>query len=108
MKVNRASAMGLCFGVRDALEAAQNIEQPTAVTINGELVHNQQVLVQLQERGFQTLAEDEPRRVPQTSTVLVTAHGISERERRRLLAAGMQLSGRARIERKPRIAAARP
>jgi 4-hydroxy-3-methylbut-2-enyl diphosphate reductase len=47
--------------------------------------------VQLQEQGFQVRAEDRRQHVPSTSTVLVTAHGISERERGRLLAAGKQL-----------------
>jgi 4-hydroxy-3-methylbut-2-en-1-yl diphosphate reductase len=91
MKVIRASAMGLCLGVRDALEAARRVDQPAAVTINGELVHNQHVLVQLQERGFHMLAEDARQHVPTTSQVLITAHGISDRERSRLDAAGKRL-----------------
>jgi 4-hydroxy-3-methylbut-2-enyl diphosphate reductase len=91
MKVIRASAMGLCFGVRDALEAARDVERPGDVTIHGELVHNRQVLVQLAQRGFQMLPEDGRARVPATTTVLVTAHGVSDRERGRLAAAGKEL-----------------
>jgi 4-hydroxy-3-methylbut-2-enyl diphosphate reductase len=91
MQIIRASAMGLCFGVRDALQTARDVEQSADVTIHGELVHNQQVLVQLQAQGFQMLAEHERHLVPPTSTVLVTAHGISERERGRLLAEGKRL-----------------
>jgi 4-hydroxy-3-methylbut-2-enyl diphosphate reductase len=91
MRIIRASAMGLCFGVRDALETVATIQQPANVTIHGELVHNSHVLVQLQERGFQMCAEDERQHGASTSTVLVTAHGISDRERGRLLDAGKKL-----------------
>jgi 4-hydroxy-3-methylbut-2-enyl diphosphate reductase len=91
MEVIRASAMGMCFGVRDALRVAERIERPSDVTIHGELVHNPQVLVELETRGFHSLPEDEREVMPETASVLVTAHGISERERRRLTAAGKRL-----------------
>jgi 4-hydroxy-3-methylbut-2-enyl diphosphate reductase len=90
MQVLRADAMGMCFGVRDALAALGRIDDPAAVTMHGELVHNPEVLAMLDRRGFHR--QDEVRRgVPATPIVLVTAHGISERERRRLREAGKQL-----------------
>jgi 4-hydroxy-3-methylbut-2-en-1-yl diphosphate reductase len=91
MKVIRATEMGLCFGVRDALATAAAIEDPSGVTIYGELVHNRQVLVQLASQGFQTHAESERQNVPSSSTILVTAHGISDRSRDQLIAAGKTL-----------------
>lgn len=91
MKVIRASALGLCFGVRDALHVAASIEHPSDVTIHGELVHNKHVLVQLQNRGFQMRGESERQFMPATEAVLVTAHGISNRERARLTVAGKRL-----------------
>jgi 4-hydroxy-3-methylbut-2-enyl diphosphate reductase len=90
MRVIRAEAMGLCFGVRDALEAAAQVANPQHVTIRGELVHNEAVLVQLQTRGFGMIAESD-RAVPATGEVLITAHGISDRERRRLISEGKTL-----------------
>ena len=90
MRILRADEMGVCFGVRDALAAIARIAAPAEVTIHGELVHNPEVLAELDRRGFaQTPEGDRP--VPATPTVLVTAHGISERERARLHAAGKQL-----------------
>lgn len=91
MRVIRADALGLCFGVRDALRALERISDPQDVTVHGELVHNPQVLVQLQARGFRQTPEDERSAMPATSSVLVTAHGISDRERARLQGAGKQL-----------------
>lgn len=91
MQVIRAAAMGMCFGVRDALEVVHGIEQPETVTIHGELVHNPQVLVQLEELGFHRSNESGRRPIPQTPDVLITAHGISDRERERLKSAGKHL-----------------
>lgn len=91
MKVIRAQAMGMCFGVRDALQAAARIDRTEDVTIHGELVHNPLVLVQLQDRGFPMQAESRRQQLPPTWSVLVTAHGISDRERKRLTGAGKQL-----------------
>lgn len=91
MKVIRAEAMGLCFGVRDALNVARNVEDPQAVTIHGELVHNETVLIQLQQRGYRRTAEHHRNGLPESTNVLITAHGISNRERRRLEDAGKHL-----------------
>ncbi|MEZ6197558.1 MAG: 4-hydroxy-3-methylbut-2-enyl diphosphate reductase [Planctomycetota bacterium] len=90
MKILRAEAMGFCFGVRDALAATRSITDPGEVTIHGELVHNPTVAEELRRRGFASTEEDR-RAVPETPAVLVTAHGISQRERRRLEAAGKRI-----------------
>jgi len=90
MQIRRADAMGMCFGVRDALQAIQDVPDPEAVTIHGELVHNGEVLRMLDERGFQQ-SDEATRAVPETSAVLITAHGVSNRERERLQAAGKRL-----------------
>ncbi len=90
MKILRAEELGMCFGVRDALHVLDQVSAPTAVTIHGELVHNPEVLRDLDRRGFTRSPEGE-RQVPEKPVVLVTAHGISERERTRLEAAGKQL-----------------
>lgn len=91
MKVIVAKHLGMCFGVRDAIQSAQQVEKPTDVTIHGELVHNQHVLADLKRRGFVINPESSREEVPATPRVLVTAHGISEKERARLLDAGKQL-----------------
>ncbi len=91
MKVLRADAMGICFGVRDALAMAAALPDPVNTTIHGELVHNETVLVQLRTRGFRMTAKAERDSLPPTQDVLITAHGISDRERRRLEGAGKRL-----------------
>src|SRR5690349_149204 len=91
MKVILAEAFGMCFGVRDALECVAAVEQPGDTTIHGELVHNEVVLHQLEALGFARQTETNRDRPPDTPDVLITAHGISDRRRAALLAAGKRL-----------------
>jgi 4-hydroxy-3-methylbut-2-enyl diphosphate reductase len=82
-----ATELGMCFGVKDAIEVARGIAEPANVSIWGELVHNPQVTRQLQTAGFR-LVEETRRQLPDTPRVLITAHGVSDRERQRLQVAG--------------------
>jgi 4-hydroxy-3-methylbut-2-enyl diphosphate reductase len=92
MKVIPAEAMGMCFGVRDALAAARAVETPTQVTVFGELVHNPLVTRELREKGFAALAEGgRAAGAVQTGAILITAHGISNRERMAFVAQGKAL-----------------
>jgi 4-hydroxy-3-methylbut-2-enyl diphosphate reductase len=91
MKVLVADVMGMCFGVRDALKVIDGIDRPAEVTIHGELVHNELVLRNLRERGFPMAPETGRTRLPGSPLVLITAHGVSDVERQRLVAAHKQL-----------------
>lgn len=92
MRVIRAESMGICFGVRDALAAAANVDTPAAVTIFGELVHNPSVRAELDTRGFRHVPETGRDEAPiPTRRVLLTAHGVSDATRHRLRAAGHDL-----------------
>lgn len=76
MQVIRADHLGMCFGVRDAIELAHRRAEAAPLTILGDLVHNAVVLADLRARGI-AVAHD-PSQV-RTHTVMVTAHGASER-----------------------------
>ncbi len=91
MQVLKAQDMGMCFGVRDALTKTQTISNPVQVTVFGQLVHNPVVRERLAARGFGMLEESQRGHLPDSTHVLVTAHGISEKTRTALLAAGKQL-----------------
>lgn len=91
-RIIRAEAMGLCFGVRDALAAARAVSAPQEVTIHGQLVHNEAIVDELHRRGFASV--DEPRRdalAAQTPAVLITAHGVSNAQRRQFEAQGKRV-----------------
>ena len=91
MKVVRAEVMGMCFGVRDALKIINRVEEPHTVTIHGQLVHNEAVLARLESKGFAMSDETDRAALPETPLVLITAHGISDRERNRLESEGKRL-----------------
>jgi 4-hydroxy-3-methylbut-2-enyl diphosphate reductase len=90
MYVITAAALGMCFGVRDALAITRQLDRPADITINGQLVHNPLVNNHLVERGF-TLAHEAADEIPATPAVLITAHGISNRQRSALESAGKSL-----------------
>ena len=93
MRVIRADVLGMSFGVRDALATIDRIDDPSSVLIHGQLVHNELVLHDLGARGFAMRSERERAAEPLATgkQVLITAHGISDRERRRLESAGTML-----------------
>jgi len=76
MKIIRAEHLGMCFGVRDAITLALDAARQEPLTILGDLVHNETVLAELRVRGIRI--EQQPDNV-RTNTVMITAHGTSER-----------------------------
>ena len=91
MQVLLAEAMGFCFGVRDALAVAEQTPNPDAVTIHGELVHNEAILNRMEELGFHQAHERGRCEIPPTPLVMITAHGVSNAERRRIAEAGKRM-----------------
>jgi 4-hydroxy-3-methylbut-2-enyl diphosphate reductase len=76
MKIIRAAHLGMCFGVRDAIALALETSQRTPLTVLGDLVHNETVLTGLRANDIRF--EQQPDKV-MTQTVMVTAHGASDR-----------------------------
>lgn len=88
MRVVRASHLGMCFGVRDAIAKVLRAGAREPLTVLGELVHNGTVLEQLAARGIQLrheVAEVE------TPCVAITAHGASERRRAAVRERGLRV-----------------
>lgn len=77
MKIIRAEHLGMCFGVKDAIKLAFETSQREPLTILGDLVHNENVLAQLRARGIRV---ERNAAAVATQTVMVTAHGASERK----------------------------
>jgi 4-hydroxy-3-methylbut-2-enyl diphosphate reductase len=77
MKIIRAEHLGMCFGVKDAIALALETARHEPLTILGDLVHNETVLAELRASGIRI--KQSPAEVT-TQTVMVTAHGASERK----------------------------
>jgi 4-hydroxy-3-methylbut-2-enyl diphosphate reductase len=88
MKILRASHLGMCFGVRDAIQLATRAAREQPLTILGQLVHNEAVLDRLRAAGIR-LAES-PADIA-TAAVMITAHGAADRARAALRGRGLQV-----------------
>jgi 4-hydroxy-3-methylbut-2-enyl diphosphate reductase len=76
MKIIRAEHLGMCFGVKDAVTLALETARREPLTILGDLVHNETVVAELRAKGIHMAQR--PADI-NTRTVMITAHGASER-----------------------------
>jgi len=88
MEVRTAEHLGMCFGVRDAIELAERLTRQGPLTILGDLVHNPDVVARLDAAGATraTVADE-----VHTRAVLLTAHGTPQRVKLRLRDEGHQV-----------------
>ena len=88
MKIIRAEHLGMCFGVKDAIALAMETAKHEPLTVLGDLVHNETVLAELRAQDIRI--EQQPANV-NTQTVMVTAHGASERVLRETRGRGLDV-----------------
>src|SRR5438876_795780 len=86
MLIVRATHLGVCFGVRDAIALALEHAGAGPLTILGDLVHNPTVLSALDAKGIAVAQDVADVRTP---TLMVTAHGASARTLARSRALGL-------------------
>jgi len=84
----RATHLGMCFGVRDAIALAEEHAAAAPLTILGDLVHNPAVMASLRDRGVSVATDVAD---VQTQTVMVTAHGASDKALARTRARGLNV-----------------
>lgn len=87
-RILRAAAMGMCFGVRDAIALAHQHETSSPLTILGDLVHNDTVLAELRARGIRIENRLE---LVTTPSVMITAHGATEKTLQAVRERGLHL-----------------
>ena len=88
MEIRMADHYGMCFGVEDAVELALRLTRQGPLTILGDLVHNPDVVADLDQAGAVRTRQPE---AVQTRAVLLTAHGTADSVKRRLRDEGRQL-----------------
>lgn len=76
MKIIRATHLGMCFGVRDAIALAKEQSRQGPFTVLGELVHNESVLRDLASSGIRFTNGLNGVTTPK---VMITAHGAADR-----------------------------
>jgi 4-hydroxy-3-methylbut-2-enyl diphosphate reductase len=76
MKINLAKSAGFCFGVKRALKIAlKTAETGSAVEMLGDIVHNEEVVLGIQESGIKKIKK---LRDGAGKILLIRAHGASE------------------------------
>lgn len=88
MKVSMASALGTCFGVRDAINLALEPSFGADLTIVGQLVHNPQVNESLKNNGVDLVNGIEEIHNIKSKKVMITAHGAADKTKMKLREAG--------------------
>lgn len=68
--------MGMCFGVKDAIALARQKATRGAVTVLGDLVHNETVMAELQAAGVQVKNQLDAVATPE---IIITAHGAARK-----------------------------
>jgi 4-hydroxy-3-methylbut-2-enyl diphosphate reductase len=88
MLVRMAEHLGMCFGVRDAIDLALGLARQGPLTILGDLVHNPDVVAAMDAAGATRVRQLEE---VQTPAVLLTAHGTADRVKLRLRDEGKEV-----------------
>lgn len=88
MKVSLASALGTCFGVKDAINLAMEPQFKSDLTIVGQLVHNRQVNESLNSHGVALVNGIDEIKDIKTKKVMITAHGAADSMKEKLIEAG--------------------
>ncbi|MCQ2529479.1 MAG: bifunctional 4-hydroxy-3-methylbut-2-enyl diphosphate reductase/30S ribosomal protein S1 [Saccharofermentans sp.] len=93
MKVIAARSSGFCFGVKNAVNSAYKMIEERSegerLVMLGELTHNEGVVKGLTDKGFEVCSC--AAEVPEGSTVIIRAHGVTPGEKAILGAKGCKV-----------------
>ena len=90
MKLILAQSAGFCYGVRRAVELAEETAaQGTPCVMLGSIIHNRDVIDHLASQGL--VSVDRPEQVPDGSAVIIRSHGESRAVHEGLKARGVRI-----------------
>ncbi len=85
-----AETAGFCFGVDRAVKLTYSlVEQGQKVCTLGPIIHNPQVIADLQEKGVVII--DDPAEAPLDTTVVIRAHGVTKAVEEQLAKTGISV-----------------
>lgn len=77
MKITVAKSAGFCFGVNRAVSMVENlVKEGTSVSTLGPIIHNKQVVSELENAGVRTV--DEHTQAEKDRTLVIRSHGVSK------------------------------
>ena len=90
MKLILAKSAGFCYGVRRAVELAEETaDRGCPCVMLGSIIHNQDMIDHLAQKGMGTVSR--PDEVPEGSAVIIRSHGESRAVHEALAARGCQI-----------------
>lgn len=93
MKVLKAKTAGFCFGVRRAVEMVteQSRNGRLPVYTYGPIIHNEQVVRELEQKGVRVLDDLEQLKEIREGTLIIRSHGVSRREQQIMEESGLTI-----------------
>ena len=77
MKITLAKTAGFCFGVDRAVQTVYDLlDRGEKVCTLGPIIHNPQMVAELEERGVRII--DDPRNVRDGETMVIRSHGVGK------------------------------
>ena len=91
MEVKLAECAGFCFGVKRAVDTVyEQVKSGKTIYTYGPIVHNEEVVRELTEKGVRVLENEEELRALTEGSVIIRAHGVSRRIYRILEEKGLE------------------
>lgn len=79
-EVNLASTAGFCFGVKRAVDAVyEEIKNGDKVYTYGPVIHNEEVIRDLSEKGVSLIRSEEELKSLSEGTIIIRSHGVPEK-----------------------------
>ena len=93
MKVIVAKTAGFCFGVKRAVEQVyRQIEEGVKpIYTYGPIIHNEEVVRELQDKGVQIIEDEDALDSISEGTVIIRSHGVSEHIYRKIEERGLHI-----------------
>ena len=79
LKVEVAKTAGFCFGVKRAMDTVYDaIEKDEVVYTYGPIIHNEQVVQDLENKGVRVLREKNELKEIENGSIVIRAHGVTK------------------------------
>ena len=79
MEVKLAKSAGFCFGVKRAVDQVyEQIETGKKIYTYGPIIHNEEVVKDLEEKGVQVIPDKEALQSMKEGTVIIRSHGVAK------------------------------
>ena len=81
MEVKVAKTAGFCFGVQRAVDKVYELigSCPDKLFTLGPIIHNEEVVNDLEKKGVRVASEEELKTLPEGSTVVIRSHGVGKK-----------------------------